>query len=80
MADTPSLPNWPRLMSAELAASYVGLPKTTFLERVNARRFPSPLREGNRKLWDRRMIDQAIDLYSGLTSAPMKESGWEDMG
>jgi len=74
-----SLPNWPRLMSADLAASYLGLSRTTFLDRVKVRRFPAPMREGKRTLWDRRLIDRAIDLYSGVSDAQAKESGWEDM-
>jgi predicted DNA-binding transcriptional regulator AlpA len=75
-----ALPDWPRLMSADLAASYLSISKTTFLQRVGARAFPQPIREGKRVLWDRRRLDLFVDARSGLQQSPANQPGdepWE---
>ena len=47
------LPNWPRLMSAKLAAAYVSMSETTIRERG-----PKPKRFGKRCLWDIHDLDR----------------------
>lgn len=60
MTDRASLPDWPRLMSIELAASYMGLSANTFrnLDIV-------PLNVGKRVLYDRRSLDIYADRLAG---------------
>lgn len=52
---------WPRRMPAELAAIYVGEPTTNaFLKRVGTEYPPPRVMDGNRRLWLRDDLDQAI--------------------
>lgn len=50
------LPEWPRLMSIEQAAAYIGLSPTTLRERG-----PEPKRVGSRVLYDRKDLDRWAD-------------------
>jgi hypothetical protein len=52
---------WPRRMCAELAATYCGEPSTNaFLKRVG-KEYPQPrVNDGQRRLWLRDDLDQAI--------------------
>ena len=52
---------WPRRMSAELSAIYVGEPTTNaFLKRVGAE-YPAPrIIDGSRRLWLKDDLDKAI--------------------
>lgn len=54
------LPHWPRLLSADEAAAYVGVSRNTFLEHVGDP-WPAPIPFGRRKLFDRLAIDRAVD-------------------
>ena len=54
------LPNWPRLLSEQLAAAYVGLSINAFRARVG-RLWPRAIRIGKRKLYDRAAIDRVVD-------------------
>ncbi len=63
-ADIADLPDWPRLLSREQAAAYVGLSVNSFKIRVG-REFPDPKIIGARKLWDRRQLDEAVDRLTG---------------
>ncbi len=60
------LPDWPRRLSREQAAAYVGLSPTTFDIDVAAGRLPQPLQRGRRKLWDRAAIDHKLDSEIGF--------------
>jgi predicted DNA-binding transcriptional regulator AlpA len=60
------LPGWPRLLSLNLAAAYVGISSSTFLLRVKNGQYPAPWRDGRRRLWDRVVIDNVIDALSKL--------------
>lgn len=79
------LPAWPRLLSAEMAAAYLSISRTGFLDGVREGRWPAPLREGRRTLWDRARIDRLVDVRSGLppTSSGIGEetggSSWDDL-
>jgi hypothetical protein len=64
-------------MSADLAAGYVGVCKTTFLGGVERGDWPAPVRQGRRVLWDRQSLDAAVDRLSGRV--PVNEDGKEWM-
>lgn len=51
-----TLPEWPRLMSVEQAAAYIGLGVTTLREHG-----PEPKRFGKRVLYDRKDLDRWAD-------------------
>lgn len=71
------MPHWPRLMSEEMAASYLGISKTNFRERWNGKReFPQPHRIGSRVLWDRQLLDRYVDALSGLSASG---NTWDDL-
>lgn len=55
-----TLPDWPRLMSVELAAAYIGLGVSTVREHG-----PKPKRWGSRVLYDRRDLDRWADALDG---------------
>ena len=61
---TAALPNWPRLMQADLACRYVGWSKTGFLRKVG-KLWPEPVREGGKVLWCRKGLDEAVDRLVG---------------
>jgi len=54
------LPDWPRLMSEELAASYLGIGHTYLREQG-----PAPKRLGRRRLYDRIDLDVWADRLGG---------------
>ena len=60
-----SIPFWPRLLSVEEAARYVGVSVTTFTERIGDP-WPAGIRIGRRKLFDRLALDRAVDGLSPL--------------
>ncbi len=64
------LPNWPRRLSAEQAAAYLGVSVTRFLDDVDRGVWPPAQRDGARRLWDRRLIDAKVDERSGLSQPP----------
>jgi predicted DNA-binding transcriptional regulator AlpA len=77
------LPTWPRLLSAELAADYLSISRTSFLDGVKRHEWPAPIRLGKRTLWDRARLDRLVDVLSGLPSAsPASDaaggSSWDD--
>lgn len=63
------LPGWPRWLSEELAAAFVGLSTNAFRAEVKAGVWPEPRRGGvggGRVLWDRTLLERASDHMSGL--------------
>lgn len=63
---TPSvleMPGWPRLLSEEMAAAYVGVSPNTFRAYVG-NPWPKAIRFGRRKLYDRVALDRAVDRLS----------------
>lgn len=71
------LPFWPRLLSREEAARYVGTSPVTFDQEVQAGIWPAPLRRGphgGRLTWDRLALDRAADRASGLVETPAPHS------
>ena len=70
-------PFWPRFLSRETAALYLGVSVDTFDDELRAGLWPPPLRRGPRatKLtWDRLVLDAAADRISNL-SATGNEAG-----
>ena len=63
------LPHWPRLLSVEQAAAYVGVSASSFVQRIG-NPWPAALRIGRRKLFDRLAIDRAVDDLSQGGRAP----------
>jgi hypothetical protein len=66
-----SLPFWPRLLSREEAARYVGVSPETFDGEVALGLWPAARRrggKGGRLTWDRALLDAAADRDSGLTA------------
>lgn len=57
------MPNWPRFLSEEQAAAYVGLSVNTFRARIG-KPWPQAVRMGRRKLYDRAAIDRVADRLS----------------
>lgn len=63
------LPAWPRFLSREESARFVGVSPTVFDEEVRAGMWPPPMRRGagrGRLTWDRNMLELAADRASGL--------------
>jgi hypothetical protein len=72
------LPFWPRLLSREEAARYVGASIETFDREVIAGVWPAPLRRGphgGRATWDRLALDRAADRASGIAESPAPAPG-----
>jgi len=55
------MPYWPRRMGVELAAAYVGVSPTKFLEGVG-RKYPKAFKDGGNSLWYREDLDHAVDV------------------
>jgi hypothetical protein len=60
-----ALPEWPRLMAADLAALYLSIGLTMLRERG-----PAPKRFGRRVLYDRQDLDRFADRLGGSGEAP----------
>lgn len=61
-----ALPFIPRMLSADLAALYMGVSRSKFLARVERHIYPDPIRDGGNTLWDQRILDRYLDKRSGL--------------
>lgn len=80
MADPAALPNWPARLSEDLAAAYLGVSKTTFRGRWEARTYPQPVREGRRLLWARIQLDRFVEAQFGLQAANEQgDDTWADL-
>ena len=64
----PSLPNWPRVLSEDLAAAYVSLSATTLRALRAAGDFPQPIALTAHRLgWLREDLDAWVDGRAGKT-------------
>lgn len=66
-------PAWPRYLTRESAAVYLGVSTDLFDDEVRQGLWPAPRRRGGRggKLtWDRLLLDDAADRASGITHGP----------
>jgi hypothetical protein len=69
------MPDWPRLMSVELAARYLSIGTTMLRERG-----PQPKHLGARVLYDRQDLDRWADALSGQElDAPAREAEGDDI-
>lgn len=66
---------WPRLLSEPEAAAYLGIGATWFRQgwQADPPRYPRPIRDGRRLLWDIRALDAHVDALAGL--APPSPAG-----
>lgn len=72
LSDIKDCPFWPRWLSKEQSAAYVGVSVNQFLDEVKVQLWPQPQergRKGGRLTWDRHLLDAASDQLSGLTTA-----------
>lgn len=66
----PSVPHWPRLMRADMAAAYVGERSVEAFLRATGTLYPAPITiKGKGKRWLLEDLDAAIDRLAGR-SAP----------
>lgn len=81
--DIERLPDWPRMLSRDQAAAYVGVSTGTFAREVAAGFWPAPLERGRRQTWDRAAIDRMLDQRGGLTQDSAAggggDSSWDDV-
>ncbi len=54
-----TIPYWPRGLSVDWGAAYVGVSPNKFLAEVAAGIWPKPETRGGRRIWDRQKLDQA---------------------
>lgn len=78
------MPDWPARMGEDLASLYLGVSESLFRDRVKAKVYPQPVRDGGRLLWARRQLDRYVDAQFGLPqpasdSAPEEDPTWADL-
>lgn len=61
------LPDWPRLMSVQMAAAYLSRSVSTIRERG-----PTPKRDGRSVLYDRVDLDRWADRLAGQPLSPIE--------
>ena len=71
------LPHWPRLLSVEQAAAYVGVSVNAFRARIG-KMWPAAVSVGKRRLYDRAALDEAIDGLTGMDKSAASEPDEED--
>lgn len=76
MTRRPDIPYWPRGLSDEQAARYVGVCENTFKAERDAGLWPKPERRGRRVINDRHRLDEAWDQRQATGSAgdPLMEA------
>ena len=68
------IPYWPRGLSDEQAARYVGVCENTFKAERDAGLWPPPERRGRRVINDRYLIDEAWDSRETNAADPLMEA------
>jgi predicted DNA-binding transcriptional regulator AlpA len=69
------MPDWPRLLRREMAASYIGVSPTKFSEMVTTGALPQPLSlSGTVVAWDRMDLDGWVE---SLRDSP-NGNGWDE--
>ena len=82
MASAGQLPDWPRMLTREMAAAYVGVSVDVFDDEVRAGQWPAGRprgAKGGRLTWDRKLLDAAEDRRSGLLAVPAGEEDVVDV-
>ena len=72
--DPSRMPDWPRHMTRDLAAAYVGAPRRSVLpdDEVQAGKWPKAQARGAKgglATWDRVLLDAASDREAGLSGS-----------
>ena len=70
------MPTWPRFLSRDQAAAYVGVSVGMFDAEVKDGVWPKPMRRRSRVTWDRFALDRRADTQSGLEA----ENDNDDIG
>ena len=65
---------WPRGLSEDQAAAYVGVSHNKFVAEVEAGLWPKAERRGGRKIFDRERIDEAWDRRDQNGADPFMEA------
>lgn len=63
------LPHWPRFLTADLAAAYLGASPAVFAAEVKSGIWPTARMRGTGErlaTWDRSLLDAAADRHAGL--------------
>ena len=72
-----ALPDWPRILRAELAAAYCGVSEGTFRTMVKNGLYPNPvIKRRGVVAWDKAQIDKRIDQM-GTGDAVSKDTDEE---
>lgn len=78
LARLERLPDWPARMTAEIAAAYMGVSKTTFLTRFGA----TGVKEGTNTLWAKVQLDSMIakqfSIKQPRAGAQDRDTSWDD--
>jgi hypothetical protein len=78
LARLERLPDWPARMTAEIAAAYMGVSKTTFLTRFGA----TGVKEGTNVLWAKAQLDSMIakqfSIKQPRAGAQDRDTSWDD--
>jgi len=72
-------PPTPRLLSAELAAAYLSISPRGFEKLWRTGHLPAPHRLGRRVLWDRKLLDQFVDILSSLHQPSDDIDEWSEV-
>jgi len=56
-----ALPAWPARLDARAAAAYLGISASKFVAGVKAGRYPPAERDGRKRLWHRRDLDEWLE-------------------
>lgn len=65
MKSMADLPNWPAMLSRQLASQYCGLSPSQFDRQVLAGVLPEAIELGGVDRWSRSKLDQALAIISG---------------
>lgn len=55
-----------------MTARYLSIGESTLRDGWPKGRYPAPIRDGKRVLWDRRVLDDWADLTAGLVQPALK--------
>ncbi len=69
-----NLPDWPRWLSPEQAAAYVGVSENRFRYEVDQGVWPQAQERGGRRVFDRVLLDAASDRISGIEAGDKQVS------
>lgn len=76
MGERQVFPHWPRRMKAPMAAAYLSVSETKFDEMVRKGVYPAGKKDGGNVFWDKVVLDQWVDAWSGLTTDNPRLKPW----